>query len=139
MGTSVDEQGGESFHEMPSGNPLALLVNVTTQDGQPLPVGEFTAKVLASMILRNYRVNPIEVVIETPYEAIMEFESETIVTHIAQLLHRSIPMNGRLVEIKCLMAPRQNLEADSKRQRNGKEKIERIRRRQGKVREGNRS
>ena len=123
-GSSVDSVGGDVFHEIPQkGNALALLVSLTLENGQPLSEEEFTASKLAAFILRVFKINPTDIEIANAYEAIIEFESDVIVTQVAQALHGDAELNGKSVDIRCLVATRVNLEKVSREREAGRKRL----------------
>ena len=119
MGESGNEGGDETgsprgmcgmqMHADPPQEPLLLLLEVTQMDGQPLPVGMFTARAVAQRVIDLTGQNPVEVDIMNDHDAVVQMEPENLVVHVAQALHNARIWDGQTVEITCLLSSRQSV------------------------------
>ena len=96
-------------HSDPLPEPLLLLLEVTQTDGQPLPVGMFTACTVAQHVINLTGQNPVEVNVMNDCDAIVRMEPETTIVHAAQVLHNARLWDGQVAEITCLMSSRQSV------------------------------
>ena len=73
---------------------LLLLLKVTQTDGQPLPVGMFTAHTVAQHVIELTGQNPVEIDVMNDRDMIVQMEPETTIVHAAQALHNAIGWPG---------------------------------------------
>ena len=117
------EQGGEKgaeggssggickmqMHSDPLPEPFLSLLEVTQTDGQPLPVGMFTACTVAQHVIDLTGQNPVEVDVMNDHNTIIQMEPDTIIVHAAQALHNARLWDGQAAEITCLLSSRQSV------------------------------
>ena len=84
--------------------PLVILLQVTTPRGEPLTVNTFTGQSVANFVHGCSGINPVEVKVMTPQDAIMEVEPGRHVGEITQALHGTHEWEGQAVEISCLLS-----------------------------------
>ena len=73
-GTEGGFSGGicrKQAHSDPPPEPLLLLLEVTQTDGQPLPVGMFTAHTVAQHVIDLTGQNPVEVDVMNDHDVII--------------------------------------------------------------------
>ena len=105
-GGSSGEICGMQMHSHPLLELLLLLLEVTQTDGQPLPVGMFTACTIAQHVIDLTGQNPVEVDVMNDQDAIVQMEPDTIIAHAAQALHNARLWDGQAAEITCLLSSR---------------------------------
>ena len=63
-------------------------------DGHSMPVGSFTARVVAEQVSHFARRSLVMVVVMNDYEAIIELEPDSMVVHAAQALQATQAWDG---------------------------------------------
>ena len=112
-------QKGEE-QEMPEGvsliegesqptSSLVILLQATTPRGEPLAVHTFTGSSVANFVRGCSGINPVEVEVMTPQDAIVEVEPGQRVGEVAQALHGIHEWEGQVVEISCLLSTRRSV------------------------------
>ena len=96
-------------HSDPPPELLLLLLEVTQTDGQPLPVGMFTARTVAQHVIKLTGQNPVEVDVMNDCNAIIQMEPETTTVHASQALYNARLWDGQAAEITCLLSSRQSV------------------------------
>ena len=89
--------------------PLLLLVQVTQANGQPLPIGSFTARTIVLVVQKQTGHHPVEVKVVTDCDAIIELEPDERIGELAQLLHGTHEWDGQLAEIDCLLSTQRSV------------------------------
>ena len=89
--------------------PLLLLIQVTQVNGQPLPIGSFTARAIVSVVQKQTGYHPIDVEVMSNRDAIIELEPKIGVGEVAKLLHGTHEWDGQLAEISCLLSTRRSV------------------------------
>ena len=84
--------------------PLLLLIQATQVNGQPLPIGSFTAWAVVAMVQRHTGHHPVDVDVMSDWDAVIELEFDVRVGEVAQLLHGTHIWDGQLVVISCLLS-----------------------------------
>ena len=79
-----------------------LLIQATQVNGQPLPIGSFTAWTVVAMVQRRTGHHPVNVDVMSDWDAVIELEPDVRVGEVAQLLHGTQEWDGQPVEINCL-------------------------------------
>ena len=116
LGENEGERGAEQNEsvcgrwERELTEPLVLLIQVTQANGQPLPIGIFTARTIVSMVRRKTGHHPTEVEVVTDRDAIIELEPEVRVGEVAQLLHGTQEWEGQLAEVGCLLSTHRSVD-----------------------------
>ena len=98
-GSLCSQRRGESIE------PL-LLIQAIQVNGQPLPIGSFTAQVVVAMVQRYTGHHPVNVDVMSDQDAVIELEPDVRVGEVAQLLHSTHEWDGQPVEISCLLSTR---------------------------------
>ena len=80
-GSCCGQNGGETVE------PLLLLIQATQVNGQPLPIGSFTARTVATIIQHQTGYLPIDVDVMSDRDAVIEMEPDVRVREVAQHLH----------------------------------------------------
>ena len=75
---------GMQAHSDPLPELLLLLLEMTQTDGQPLPVGMFTACMVAQHVIKLTGQNPVEIDVMNDRNTIVQMEPETTVVHAAK-------------------------------------------------------
>ena len=96
-GSLCSQRGRESIE------PL-LLIQVTQVNGQPLPIGSFTALAVVAMVQRHTGHHPVDVDVMSDQDVVIELEPGVRVGEVAQLLHSTHKWDGQPVEISCLLS-----------------------------------
>ena len=104
-----EEQGTQESASLIEGEaqpipPLVILLQVTTPRGKPLTVHTFTGSSVANFVRGCSGINPVEVEVMTPQDAIVEVEPGKHVGEVAQALHGIHEWEGQAVEISCLLS-----------------------------------
>ena len=97
------------MHSDPPLKQFLLLLEVTQTDGQPLPVGMFTARTVAQHVTKITGQNPVEVDVMNDCDVIIQMEPNTIIVHAAQALHNARLWDSQAAEITCLLSSRQRV------------------------------
>ena len=97
-GSLCSQRGGESIE------PLLLLIQATQVNGQPLPIGSFTAQMVVAMVQRHTGHHPVNVDVMSDWDAMIKLESDVRVGEVAQFLHGTHKWDGHPVEISCLLS-----------------------------------
>ena len=84
--------------------PLLLLIQATQVNGQPLPIGSFTAWAVVAMVQRHTGHHPVDVDVMSDWDAVIELEFDVRVGEVAQLLYGTHIWDGQLVVISCLLS-----------------------------------
>ena len=77
------------MHSDPLPEPLLLLLEVNQTDGQPLPVGMFTACTVVQHVIDLTGQNSVEVDVMNDRDMIVQMEPDTTIVHAAQALHNA--------------------------------------------------
>ena len=97
-GSLCSQRGRESVE------PLLLLIQATQVNGQPLPIGSFTAWAVVAMVRRHTGHHPVDVDVMSDWDAVIELEPGVRVGEVAQLLHGTHKWDGQPVDISCLLS-----------------------------------
>ena len=106
IGVKQGTQEGAPLNEgvAPPTPPLVILLQVTTPRGEPLAVNTFTGPSVANFMRGCSGINPVEVKVMTPQDAIVEVEPGRCMGEVAQALHGTHEWEGQAVEISCLLS-----------------------------------
>ena len=104
-----EEQGTQESASLIEGEaqptpPLVILLQVTTPRGEPLAVYTFTGSSVANFVHGCSGINPVEVEVMTPQDAIVEVEPGKHMGEVSQVLHGTHEWKGQVVEISCLLS-----------------------------------
>ena len=88
---------------------LSLLLKVVQVCGKPLPVGSFTAWVVADKVKKLTGHNPVEVEIVSGQDVVLDFEPDVSVVEVAQKMHGPYQWEGMNTNIACLMLTRKSI------------------------------
>ena len=91
-GSLCSQRRGESVE------PLLLLIQATQVNGQPLPIGSFTARVVVAVVQRHTGHHPVDVDVMSDRDAVIELEPDIRVGEVAQLLHSTHEWDGQPVD-----------------------------------------
>ena len=83
---------------------LVILLQATTPRGEPLAVHTFMGSSVANFVHGCSGINPVEVEVMMPQDAIVEVEPGKCVGEVAQALHGIHEWKGQVVEISCLLS-----------------------------------
>ena len=97
-GSLCSQRGRESVE------PLLLLIQATQVNGQPLPIGSFTAQAVVAMVQRHTGHHPVDVDVMSDRDAVIELERGVRVGEVAQLLHGTHEWDGQPIDITCLLS-----------------------------------
>ena len=86
--------------------PLLLLIQATKVNGQPIPIGSFTAWAVVAMVQRHTGHHPVNVDVMSDWDTVIELEPDVRDGEVAQLLHGTHEWDGQPAEINCLLSIR---------------------------------
>ena len=128
-GSLCSQRRGESIE------PLLLLIQATQVNGQPLPIGSFTAWVVVAMVQRHTGNHPVDVDVMSDWDAVIELEPNVRVGEVAQLLHGTHEWDGQPVEISCSLSTRHSIINVVQECKNGHAHLQQLEDEQHRVRE----
>ena len=142
LGHGNEGEGGGDQHESlckrwerEPVEPLLLLVQVTQVNGQPLPIGSFTAQTIVLVVQKQTGHHPVEAKVVTDRDAIIELAPDVKVGEMAQLLHGTHEWDGQLAEIGCLLSTQRSVVNIVQDRENGRARLLQLEEEQRKVRE----
>ena len=98
----------EDNEEYPHLNPrdcqFVLLLRVTQEDGQPLPVEEFTSRAMVQMICDVTGVVPKEVEILMDQEVVVEVEDQSSIVEVSRRIQGLFHCKGQAVTVDSFVA-----------------------------------
>ena len=128
-GSCCGQNGGETVE------PLLLLIQATQVNGQPLPIGSFTARTVATIIQHQTGYFPIDVDVMTDRDAIIEMEPDVRVGEVAQHLHGIREWDGQQADISCLLSTRGSVINVVHERENGRARLQQLEEEQKRVRD----
>ena len=105
-----EEQGTQESASLIEGEaqptpPLVILLQVTTPRGEPLAVHTFTGSSVANFVHGCSGINPVEVEVMTPQDAIVEVEPGKRVGEVAQALYGTHEWEGKQLRLVACSPP----------------------------------
>ena len=78
-------------------------------NGKPLPIGRFTARVMAQMMYEIAGVTPRDVVVVTNQEVVIELEMETPIMEVSRAVHGLYQWAGHSISVDNLVVRRDSI------------------------------
>ena len=101
---------------------FVLLLRVTQANGKPLPIGGFTSRAMAQMLYQITGVTPMDVVILTDQEVIIELKKEIPIMEVSRAVHGLYQWAGQSITVDSVVARRESIKEIVKEQEIAREK-----------------
>ena len=99
-----NEEGNDIDKGDQNGQPFVLFLRVTQANGNPLPIGGFTARAMSQMLHELAGVIPKEVVTMNNQEMVIELDEETSLMDVLRAIHGLFHWGGQSVNVDSLVA-----------------------------------
>ena len=116
------EEGDECHCTDPKDGLFVLLLRVTQASGRPLPIGEFTSRVMTQMIHEIMGVITREVVILTDQEVVFEIEDESSIIEVSKAVLGLFHWRGQSITVDSVVATQDSITEIIKEQEVQREK-----------------
>ena len=97
------EDSKEYPHPNPKDHQFVLLLRVTQDDGQPLPVEEFMSRAMVQMICDVIGVIPKEVEILTDQEVVVEVDDQSSIVEVSRGIQGLFHWGGQAVKVDSIV------------------------------------